>query len=119
MFLISINFKLVWLSSLKKIFKRKKIISSIETTKIGKEVLFETENVQETFSFNKKDEKQDNHKRTFELPKLDLLKQPKEKSKKNNLRNDITEDFLERILLDFGVEGKIKKNKFWASCNFK
>jgi len=109
LFLISINFKLVWLSSLKKIFKRKKTISSIEATKITKEVLFETENVQETFSFNKKDENQDNHKRTFDLPKLDLLKQPKEKSKKNNLRNDITEDFLERILLDFGVEGKIKK----------
>ena len=27
--------------------------------------------------------------------------------------------FLEKILLDFGVEGKIKKNKSWSSCYFE
>ncbi len=109
LFLISINFKLTWLSFLKKIFESKKVVSSTKVSQIEKEIFDVTENVQETFSFDKKNEKKDDHKRTFNLPKLDLLKQPKEKSKKNNLRNDINEDFLERILLDFGVEGKIKK----------
>ena len=109
LFLISINFKLIWVSSIKKIFKRKKIINLSETKKIEKEVLIETDNIQKTFSFDKKNEKTDNHKKIFNLPKLELLEQPKEKNKKNSLRNDINEDFLERILLDFGVEGKIKK----------
>ncbi len=109
LFLVSINFKFIWLSSIKKIIKRKKIISSSDTTKIEKRVFVEADNVQEAFSFDKKNEKLDNYKRVFNLPKLNLLEQPKEKSKKNNLRNDINEEFLEKILLDFGVEGKIKK----------
>ena len=109
LFLVSINFKLNWLSTTKKIFERKKIINSNEATKNEKEVLAETDNIQETFSFDKKNEKTDNNKKIFNLPKLDLLKQPKEKSKKNNFRNDVNEEFLEKILLDFGVEGKIKK----------
>ena len=109
LFLVSINFKLNWLSTTKKIFERKKIINSNEATKNEKEVLAETDNIQETFSFDKKNEKTDNNKKIFNLPKLDLLKQPKEKRKKNNFRNDVNEEFLEKILLDFGVEGKIKK----------
>ena len=109
LFLISINFKLIWLSYIKKIFVRKKAISSSETTNIEKERFVKADNIQETFSFDKKNEKVVNHKRVFKLPKLDLLDQPKEKRGKKNLRNDINEGFLERILLDFGVEGKIKK----------
>ena len=109
LFLVSINFKLVWLLSVKKIFESKKSINSNEATKIEKEVLIETDNIQEKFSFDTENEKKDTYKRTFSLPKLELLEQPKEKNKKNNLRNDINEEVLERILLDFGVEGKIKK----------
>ena len=108
-FLISINFKLIWLFPLKKIFKNEKKIKPIDSTKFEKEISVETENIQETFSFDKKSEKKDNYKRVFNLPRLDLLEQPKIKSKKNNLRSDIDEDFLEKILLDFGVEGKIRK----------
>ena len=108
-FLISINFKLIWLFPLKKIFKNEKKIKPIDSTKFEKEISVETENIQETFSFDKKSEKKDNYKKVFNLPRLDLLEQPKIKSKKNNLRSDIDEDFLEKILLDFGVEGKIRK----------
>ena len=108
-FLISINFKLIWLFPLKKIFKNEKKIKPIDSTKFEKEISVETENIQETFSFDRKSEKKDNYKRVFNLPRLDLLEQPKIKSKKNNLRSDIDEDFLEKILLDFGVEGKIRK----------
>ena len=109
LFLISINFKLVWLSSIKKIFRSKKTISLNETPKIEKKIFVETDNLQETFSFEKNYEKNNNHKKIFNLPKLELLESPKEKNKKNNLRNDINEEFLEKILLDFGVEGKIRK----------
>jgi len=109
LFLISINFKLIWLSFFKKIFKTKKTIGQEQSQKIEKEVLVNNDNIQETFSFEEKSEIKDNHKRIFSLPKLELLEQPKIKNKKNNLRSDINEDFLEKILLDFGVEGKIKK----------
>ena len=109
LFLISINFKLIWLSFFKKIFKTKKTISQEQSQKIEKEVLVDNDNIQETFSFEEKSGIKDNHKRIFNLPKLELLEQPKIKNKKNNLRSDINEGFLEKILLDFGVEGKIKK----------
>ena len=109
LFLISINFKLIWLSFFKKIFKTKKTIGQEQSQKIEKEVLVNNDNIQETFSFEEKSEIKDNHKKIFSLPKLELLEQPKIKNKKNNLRSDINEDFLEKILLDFGVEGKIKK----------
>ncbi len=108
-FLMSINFRLIWLLSFRKIFKNKKTISPIETTRFEGEVSVKLDNIQETFSFDRKGEKKDNHKRVFNLPKLDLLEQTKVKSKKNNLRSDINEEFLEKILLDFGVEGKIRK----------
>ena len=42
------------------------------------------------------------------MPSLDFLKYPTKKEK-NNLSNTIDADTLEKILLDFGVEGKIKK----------
>ncbi len=46
----------------------------------------------------------------FKLPSIDFLKFPTKAERKNNLSEDnIDKDFLEKILLDFGVEGKIKK----------
>ena len=106
LFLISINFKLIWLTSLKKIFESKKKTSLYGSTDSEKDVIIKTDNIQETFSF---EEKKNNNKKIFILPALDLLEQPNKKDKKNNLRKDINEDFLEKILLDFGVEGKIRK----------
>ena len=108
-FLLSIKFRLSWFSSLKKIFKFKKIIKPVETLKFENEVSEIQNNIQETFSFDRKNEKKDSQKRIFNLPKLDLLEKPKVNNKKNNLRSDINEEFLEKILLDFGVEGKIRK----------
>ena len=56
-FLISINFKLIWLFPLKKIFKNEKKIKPIDSTKFEKEISVETKNIQETFSFDRKSEK--------------------------------------------------------------
>ena len=52
----------------------------------------------------------DNKKMRFKLPSIDLLKVPTQKDKEK-LRDDdyIDSEFLEKILLDFGVSGEIKK----------
>ena len=109
LFLISINFRLIWLLSVKKVFEDKKVVSSNKPKKIEGEAIIENDYIQKTFTFDKKNENRDNQKKVYNLPKLDLLEKPKEKNLKNNLRSDINEEFLEKILLDFGVEGKIKK----------
>ena len=109
LFLLSIKFRLIWFSSIKKIYESNKITKPVENPKFGNEIFDVKDNIQETFSFDKKNEEKDNQKKIFILPKLNLLEQPKEKHKKNNLRSDINEEFLEKILLDFGVEGKIRK----------
>ena len=46
----------------------------------------------------------------FALPSIDLLKIPTKKERENNLKNEnYDRDFLEKILLDFGVNGTVKK----------
>ena len=66
--------------------------------------------IQEDLPFIKSENKTQNRKLKFELPSIDLLKTPtikdKEKLRDNNY---IDSDFLEKILLDFGVSGNIKK----------
>ena len=109
LFLVSINFKLLWLSFFKNLFKKKKKINPLEIKEFGKENYTETTSVQETFSFNNRIEKKQNQKKIFNLPRIDFLEKAREKNKRNSLRDDINEEFLEKILLDFGVEGKIKK----------
>ncbi len=51
-----------------------------------------------------------NKKIKFKLPSLDLLKNPTKKERENLSKNEAHDpEFLEKILLDFGVSGKIKK----------
>ena len=51
-----------------------------------------------------------NKKIKFKLPSLDLLKYPTKKERENLSKNESRDpEFLEKILLDFGVSGKIKK----------
>ena len=51
------------------------------------------------------------NKSKFILPSIGLLKSPLAKNNKfeNNLNKNSDPEFLEKVLLDFGVEGKIKK----------
>ena len=113
-FLISINFKLKLLpkliSSLLIFFKKKEgelINTDIEANTNKEDVFDKDENrTQENFAFN---EKTKNKKITFKLPKDNILNEPKNNVDKPKNELDISEDFLEKILLDFGVEGKIKK----------
>jgi S-DNA-T family DNA segregation ATPase FtsK/SpoIIIE len=66
--------------------------------------------IQEDLPFIKNENKTDNKKIRFKLPSIDLLKIPTQKDK-GKLRDDnyIDSEFLEKILLDFGVSGSIKK----------
>ena len=108
-FLLSINFRLSWILSLKNLFKKKINSSNDVKDNFGSEIKTETER-QKVFSFEKGYEKVNIGKELlFKLPKLELLENPLNFNKAKNVRGDINEEFLEKILLDFGVEGKIKK----------
>ncbi len=108
LFFLSINFNLKWFLFFKKIFKNKKVYDGVVLPKVenGNGI---KENFQETFSFEKGKDKAELKRKTFNLPKLELLEIAQNKNKKNTIRSDIDEEFLEKILLDFGVEGKIRK----------
>tara|TARA_B110000114_G_scaffold162249_1_gene180163 strand:- start:1360 stop:3450 length:2091 start_codon:yes stop_codon:yes gene_type:complete len=66
--------------------------------------------IQEDLPFIKNETKEINKKLKFRLPSIDLLKIPTKKEREK-LRDDdyIDSSFLEKILLDFGVSGAIKK----------
>ena len=65
--------------------------------------------IQEDLPFIKADAIK-NNKIKFKLPNIDLLKIPKKNERKNHEKNEQQDPkFLEKILLDFGVDGNIKK----------
>ena len=66
--------------------------------------------IQEDLPFIKADKLKENEKTKFILPNFSLLKTPTKKERENS-NNDERNDpeFLEKILLDFGVNGNIKK----------
>ena len=66
--------------------------------------------IQEDLPFIKADEIKKTEKLKFKLPNLDLLKIPTKKEGGNiDKKQSSDPEFLEKILLDFGVNGKIKK----------
>jgi len=65
--------------------------------------------IQEDLPFIKNENKFEN-KIKFKLPNLDLLKLPNKKERDNINKNETHDSgFLEKILMDFGVNGNIKK----------
>ncbi len=66
--------------------------------------------IQEDLPFIKTEKNRTDNIANFKLPKIDLLKIPTKKEREN-LNNNENNDpaFLEKILLDFGVNGSIKK----------
>ena len=117
LFLISVQFKII--SSykfFKKMFKflfNKKNKNYTNKNEIISEFIPQEEIkslIQEDLPFIKNENKEINKKMKFKLPSLDLLKIPTQKER-DKLRSDdyIDSGFLEKILLDFGVNGDIKK----------
>ena len=65
--------------------------------------------IQEDLPFIKNENKSET-KIKFKLPSLDLLKIPTKKERENFQKNETHDpEFLEKILMDFGVSGNIKK----------
>jgi S-DNA-T family DNA segregation ATPase FtsK/SpoIIIE len=117
LFLISIHFKLNYFYNfIKKIFKFlffKKEKNYTNQNEVISEFIPQDEIkslIQEDLPFIKNENRTDNKKLRFKLPSIDLLKIPTQKDK-GKLRDDdyIDSEFLEKILLDFGVSGNIKK----------
>ena len=114
-FLISINFKITnsfkYLKYFINLFSRKKNpplnqsenAEEYETSSIEKN---EKKQVQDSLPF---DSRVDLEKIKYMLPELKLLKSPSKNEKIAQKNEDINEEFLEKVLMDFGVEGKIKK----------
>ena len=115
LFLISINFSpREFLKFIKKYFSLFKRNDKIYTDK--SEIINEyipqdqiKNLIQEDLPFIKSENKFEN-KVKFQLPNLELLKFPSKKEKANFNKDEIHDpEFLEKILMDFGVNGNIKK----------
>ena len=116
-FLISINF------NLKNFIKTSKKITEIISNRKSRNYTNKNEIIneyipqeeiknliQEDLPFIKAEKEQLSKKTKFIIPSTDLLKIPSKKERERSNDNENNDpDFLEKILLDFGVDGKIKK----------
>ena len=114
-FLLSINFKINHIKFVIKIFsKSKKEIPKSIVENYNENSLSETDyvknetRIQENFTFEKNNDSPGRKIIKYKLPSLEFLKIPTKKDR-NLSENKIDEKTLEKILLDFGVEGEVKK----------
>ncbi len=116
-FLLSISFNLknfyLSLKKLNLIFFKKDIKNYTNKNEIINEFIPQDEIkdlIQEDLPFIKAESNRSTNKTKFSLPTVDLLKIPTKKERDNSEKNENSDpEFLEKILLDFGVDGKIKK----------
>ncbi len=116
LFLISVNFNIkTFYNSIKmffNLFKKKEEKNYTNENEVINEYIPQEEIknlIQEDLPFIKADNKIVN-KFKFKLPSIDLLKVPTKNERENSNKNETHDpDFLEKILLDFGVNGNIKK----------
>jgi DNA segregation ATPase FtsK/SpoIIIE, S-DNA-T family len=117
LFLISVQFRInSFYNFIKKLFKflfSKKEKNYTNKNEIISEFLPQEEIkslIQEDLPFIKNESKTDNKKIRFKLPSINLLKILTQKEREKPRDDDyIDSGFLEKILLDFGVNGNIKK----------
>ena len=116
-FLISINFSpkgfWIFIRKILNYINNNKSKSYIDESEVIKEYIPQEEIknlIQEDLPFIKAEKLKETGKTKFKLPNLDLLKMPTKKERVDS-NKEIASDpsFLEKILLDFGVNGKIKK----------
>ena len=116
LFLISINFSptkfLIFIKNLLFLFSKNESNIYTDKSEIINEYIPQDEIknlIQEDLPFIKSESISEN-KIKFKLPSLDLLKIPTKKERDNFSKNIAHDpDFLEKILMDFGVSGNIKK----------
>ena len=117
LFLISIQFKITsfykFIKKLFNIFFLKKEKNYTKKNEVISEYIPQDEIknlIQEDLPFIKNESKEKNYKLKFRLPLVNLLKIPSKKEQEKLHHGDyINTEFLEKILLDFGVNGNIKK----------
>ena len=117
LFLISINFEIKkfiqFFIKLNQTFLKKNSKNYTNKNEIINEYIPQDEIknlIQEDLPFVKNENKQQSTKIKFSLPSIDLLKIPSSKEKDLSNKNENNDPkFLEKILLDFGVNGNIKK----------
>ncbi len=115
-FLISINFNpKIFFEVIKKIFEflgKKNNKNYKDKSEIINEYIPQDEIknlIQSDLPFIKTDNKSET-KIKFKLPSLELLKTPTKRERESSEKNDSNDpEFLEKILMDFGVSGNIKK----------
>ncbi len=116
LFLISVNFHPIkfyeLIKSLNKFFTKKERKNYTDKSEVISEYIPQEQIknlIQEDLPFIKAENKNKNTTK-FKLPDFNLLKTPSKKEREN-LEKSETQDpeFLEKILLDFGVNGNIKK----------
>ncbi len=117
LFLVSINFKMKsfinFIKNIFNLFSRKSYKNYTNKNEIINEYIPQDEIknlIQEDLPFIKSEADTNLKKEKFKLPSLDLLntQTKKERAILNKTENN-NSDFLEKILLDFGVNGNIKK----------
>jgi len=114
-FLKSINFKIFFIFNLLKkipyiLSKKPKKETNYDQVNFEKPIgpMINETRIQENFSF-KKEPLSGAKTIRFKLPTIEFLKKPTKKERENSSDIKINENTLEKILLDFGVEGKIIK----------
>ncbi len=117
LFLISINFNLhlsrIFLKKIINYVKKDKSKIYTDKSEIINEYIPQDQIknlIQEDLPFIKAEKIKENEKTTFKLPGLNLLKTPTKKERDFSSKGEShNPEFLEKILLDFGVNGSIKK----------
>ena len=99
---------------LKNLFKTKSRLDFADNLKYEEHNLIskitEKKEPQQSFLFDKESKYKNKIKNSFRLPSLDLLENNKSKiDLEEIIKNRPNEVFMEKILLDFGIQGKIKK----------
>ena len=115
-FLISINFKIknliIFFEKIKNFLNKNDNKNYTDKSEIINEYIPQDEIknlIQEDLPFIKSENKSEIHIK-FKLPSLELLKTPTKKERENFEKNETHDpEFLEKILMDFGVNGNIKK----------
>ena len=115
-FLISINFNpkkfFEFIKKVLNFFNKKNSRNYTDKSEIINEYIPQDEIknlIQEDLPFIKNENKSES-KIKFKLPSLELLKTPSKKERENFEKNEThNPEFLEKILMDFGVSGNIKK----------
>ena len=116
LFLVSVNFNpknfYLYIKKIWTIFAKKENKNYTDKNEIINEYIPQDEIknlIQEDLPFIKAENKANNTIK-FRLPSLDLLKIPSKKERENlNKSENNNSEFLEKILMDFGVSGNIKK----------